>query len=1042
MKNNEYKDLNGLESVDTPRQLDQFEAVGSKTLNIRNIFDFSSDLFGLGKISQFRNLVRNDDNFDAYIGAPGHAFLMVDKKPAWANDYPNAVWSAEARNYFIEKTVLDISNEVEVPYWDQDAIIYLDEPRGSAYYDTGVSNAPNAIKEFRSGYIELTFKTDKQNCLIGLGTVKKTNYSIATNKNYTGGSEAEQSTSAIFNDSVAIIDNNSAYLSDGFTNSHSLYLNIKNGKLNLEYFDDFGPNKQEFSILGNKNIADSEWHHVVINFGKPGIVRDQDKKFNERFIEFWIDGKLDKRSKEYINNSQVYFPVIDWLLMDPILIENYNEEGFLEHLPYFMFTDSDLAFAKNGYYSHDNTDNLINRVFDNAKTNAFRGSIHHYISGVNAPLNKDEIQKRYSLYLNPTVISKTFNIKAEMVNPLISCNSKKALKLFWNDLINNGTNGLELDNNFNVQTYSITHKIINSSSEIYNIDKAINKTINYLPDVKVALKDNVLLLGPGKELLFNRKEVWDASVGEQQQLTPNLGIYDGLTSIDLNFNETINSRFSSYGIQNLLFSGISLNIGDRVLLTNQINRKENGIYIFNGLNVPMTRDAALRSPKQINNAVVRVIDGYYKDTSWMLSNTISTLNDVQEWMELEFHPSSENINSQPIFGTRWSDENGQERFIDLEQDIDINNYDLIVFMNYPETNQEINDHFIGYTEFEIKNKYDNFIKSIQNVCAQGASLYVSSPRLAQDLGIINDYELIDQMLETSDAQSALISPFEVNETADQYFDTHRINQYQLQTEVAGLTNKTTYILTDFINYVPSNINELHQYHAKYAYRQLGLKEGNQFFIPSLSLLKITENENLPGFNQNRKGTKPLAVVETNQINAGTVVTKLQNTYYQNGQIVNNPYDDMATTIIVHNGQILNGQPITGKIFVNFVEDGYTMSRQEYNKAIIQILPEQDVNETVATRAWQYSTSRLNRQPRQINVRELTEYGQTKPTNGGGGPLIQAASSASNGIIRSETDSGNINYQSDLYPSETEEIYEIQEIPVLSMTWLGLQWLAE
>jgi hypothetical protein len=331
---------------------------------------------------------------------------------------------------------------------------------------------------------------------------------------------------------------------------------------------------------------------------------------------------------------------------------------------------------------------------------------------------------------------------------------------------------------------------------------------------------------------------------------------------------------------------------------------------------------------------------------------------------------------------------------------------------------------------------------LQNVCAQGASLYVSSPKLAQDLGIIKNYELIDQMVEASDAQSAVISPFEVNEPADQYFDTHRINQYELQTEVAGLTNKATYILTDFINYVPSNINEPQQYHAKYAYRQFGLKEGNQFFIPSLCLLKLSENENLPGFSANRKGTKQLVVVKPNQINAGTIVTKLQNTYYQNGQIVNNLNDDHATTIIVHNGQTLNGQPIAGKIFVNFVEDGYTMSRQEYNRARIQVIPQNDTNETTATRAWQYSTTRLNRLPQRINIRELTEYGQTTPTNGGGGPLIQAPTNSSNGIIRSLTDAGNVDYQSDLYPTEAEEIYPIQEIPVLSMTYLGLLWLAE
>jgi hypothetical protein len=81
-------------------------------------------------------------------------------------------------------------------------------------------------------------------------------------------------------------------------------------------------------------------------------------------------------------------------------------------------------------------------------------------------------------------------------------------------------------------------------------------------------------------------------------------------------------------------------------------------------------------------------------------------------------------------------------------------------------------------------------------------------------------------------------------------------------------------------------------------------------------------------------------------------------------------------------------------------------------------------------------------PQRTNISQLTELGQTTPTNGGGGPLIQAPTNSSDGIIRSETYSGNIDYQSDLYTTEAEEIYTLQEIPVLSMTYLGLLWLAE
>jgi hypothetical protein len=395
-----------------------------------------------------------------------------------------------------------------------------------------------------------------------------------------------------------------------------------------------------------------------------------------------------------------------------------------------------------------------------------------------------------------------------------------------------------------------------------------------------------------------------------------------------------------------------------------------------------------------------------------------------------------------LFTSRWSNLDGTERFIDLQQDVNINDYSVIVFMNYPETDVEVNQSFINYEELETRKKYENFIKSIKDVAANGASIYISSPKLAEDLGAVRRFTKITQEVEASDAQSALTSPFEVSEPADRYFDTHRQNAYHLDAEIAGLTNKETYILTDFINYIPDNSYDYEQYHAKYSYRQLGLKEGNEFIIPGTSLRKITNSDKLPGFNLNQSRSNDIFVVAPNDVLAGTVVTSLANNHYHGSTLVVNEYDDYATTIIIHNNQLLGSQPISGKIFINCVEDSYTFSREEYNKATIQVIPQNEISENTATRAWQYSTTRLNRIPQKINLKEMTKYGQTTPTNGGGGAFIQSQTNSSNGIIRSATDKNNINHQSDLYSRIEEEIYPIQEIPVLSMTWLGLQWLAE
>jgi hypothetical protein len=756
----------------------------------------------------------------------------------------------------------------------------------------------------------------------------------------------------------------SSYMADEFGGSTTEFtISIKNGKLNIEYIDRFGNNATSFEISGNKNVSDDQWHHAVINITRPGLERNDGTLSDERSIEFWIDSNLDKKDTEYINQYQIFFP-------------------------------------------------QITRLFGNFE---FTGLFRTFSLTTNYPLTQSEIEERFSLWNYQENNSRKriqMTASAVMVEPQISVNKKRVLKLFWNDIENK--NGIELDNNYLVNSYSVTHKNRNSSTETYNVDLAKNKTFSLLTNVRVALTENVAIWGPG----LLAPEVTN-------QFNPN--------------TITLQTAPFTGSVLNLTYSGVELISGDRILLTKQINNSENGVWIFNGKSNPLTRPSDANSVQKIKDRIVYVTEGYQTDTYWILESAPESFTKPQNWTKLNNKPLGA-IYSQPFLTSRWSDSSGNNRFINLENDVNISQYDLIVFMNYPETFDEIKNNFGN--DSQTKAKYDNFINSLRNVVAQGASLYVSSPLLAADLGIIKDYTFVDQKLESIDAQSAASNPFEFNETSDQYFDTHRINLYHLATEVTGLTNKATYVLTDFINYVPTDINKQEQYHAKYAYKPLGIKAGNEFYIPSLALRKTTENTNLPGQNVNSRGTKPLVTVKAEDILTGTTVTKLQNTYYNGTSVLNNPDDDNVTTLIVHNNQLIKGQPVLGKMFVNFVEDGYTMSRQEYNKAVIQVLPGTDVNETTSTRAWQYSTSRLNRVPGQINIKELTEHGQTTPTNGGGGPIIQAPSNASNGIIRSETDLGNIDYQSDLYTSEAEEIYPIQEIPVLSMTLLGLQWLAE
>jgi hypothetical protein len=435
----------------------------------------------------------------------------------------------------------------------------------------------------------------------------------------------------------------------------------------------------------------------------------------------------------------------------------------------------------------------------------------------------------------------------------------------------------------------------------------------------------------------------------------------------------------------------------------------------------------------LENAHVFVESGNNAGKTYVQTEKVTHLRkSKQVWREIDSEASISTIGSYPIFTTPWTDSVGNLRFINVNSDIE-EDYDIIAFMNYPSESRFINTSLFGEPDNYNKERYEDFIDSLKLAVQNGKSIYISSPQLAVDFGVASKFELVSQLHdETGDAQSAAISPFESDEPAENYFNTHRNMKYLMCSPTPGLTDVPTYIMTDFVTYSPNKVDS--EYHIKYTYRQFGMQQGDEFYIPGLTTLPETLNENLPGFIYNQKGLKDLAVFKVSDLLMGNCVTRLANTIYDGDDAIQNPYDDYITTIVATMG--------SGKIFVNCVEDGYAFSRSDYNTAKIQNVEIGEGAETVSTAAWQYSTSRVNRK----NLYDFSDItnpiGQTVPTEGGGGAAVQAQSHASNGMIRKNTNKDDLAYQSDLYIDFTEEVFETTEIPVLSMTWLGLKWLAE
>ena len=220
-------------------------------------------------------------------------------------------------------------------------------------------------------------------------------------------------------------------------------------------------------------------------------------------MEFWVDGKLDLHTDEYINKEQLFFPTIEWLFMDPQIADK-NDSVIDNGWNTYDYYGSGDGFT---YVGIREFNNLENRKFNQkAIDNAFRGSMNTFTAGINLSLSKFDIKQRYRLW-------KGFNKKSAdiflatstIVEPTVTTNKKKALKLYWNNLINeNAKDGLELDSNFDVKSYSVTHKVLNSVTEVNNLDLAGTQKLNKLSDIRVAITENMFLCGPGKDLILNR----------------------------------------------------------------------------------------------------------------------------------------------------------------------------------------------------------------------------------------------------------------------------------------------------------------------------------------------------------------------------------------------------------------------------------------------------------------------------------------------------------------------------------------------------------
>lgn len=81
--------------------------------------------------------------------------------------------------------------------------------------------------------------------------------------------------------------------------------------------------------------------------------------------------------------------------------------------------------------------------------------------------------------------------------------------------------------------------------------------------------------------------------------------------------------------------GLTMASGDRVLLAGQSSPGQNGIWVWNGAAVSMTRPADADSTSELKGAAVFVESGTYADQQWILTtDTVTTINTTaQTWTQ-------------------------------------------------------------------------------------------------------------------------------------------------------------------------------------------------------------------------------------------------------------------------------------------------------------------------------------------------------------------------------------------------------------------------
>jgi hypothetical protein len=286
---------------------------------------------------------------------------------------------------------------------------------------------------------------------------------------------------------------------------------------------------------------------------------------------------------------------------------------------------------------------------------------------------------------------------------------------------------------------------------------------------------------------------------------------------------------------------------------------------------------------------------------------------------------------------------GSPRYIDLINDIDISQFDAIFFRNFPEESAELDanireEESDDYFNIKEKELYDDFLKSLRAAIDTGVNLFITNPKLAIDLGIIDRYEILPVFNEgVSDIRAQkqtgasgwsefdnapkpvnqFYSPslYAIDITKGAYFEDRYNNmRHRVMNTIEFLTDDASYIWTDRAFYQHSDqldFGGTDRVWEKFEYKINGLQVGDEFVFGNPS--RFTK------FGNSRWRQTQFRAVPFENVKAGKIITAQPLKYWKGEDYVDNPYANYAHSIALEPGDSLNGKPVGGKIFFSISE---------------------------------------------------------------------------------------------------------------------------